>query len=248
MIPKVIHQIWLNENKMMPETIVDCIKGIRSMNPTMDYKLWTFDDIDYLNSILSENGLMGANILKSRFEKNPAMINVFMSDIYRLAILSKFGGLYVDTDVIAKKPFPDEIFQKRLFFTIPVPRAMWITNGIFGMQEDSSEISESIFINCKKDFTASPEFYTLGLMSWAGCNPDKQKKFPPSVLVECLEAKDAFVDSRYNYFNTQRRNLSTDVVCVHIGLASWHPKSSKHYKHEIINEEPKLHISSIYKD
>ena len=245
MIPKIIHQIWLDRSKLMPETVVECIKKMRSMNPSMEHKLWTYDDIDYLNAVISENALRGINILKSQFPENSNKANVFMSDIYRLAIVSKFGGLYVDSDILAYKPFPDEIFEKRLFLTIPVPGAQWITNGIFGMEQGSSEISESIFVNCKGNFRPTPQFYTGGLMSWAGCNDNKQKNFPQSTLIKCLEAKGAFVDSGYNYFNTNKHK-SKDTICVHIAMASWHGKQSKHYKHKILHEENKLHISSIY--
>jgi hypothetical protein len=82
-------------------------------------------------------------------------------------------------------------------------------------------------------------------MSWAGCNDNKQKNFPQSTLIKCLEAKGAFVDSGYNYFNTNKHK-SKDTICVHIAMASWHGKQSKHYKHKILHEENKLHISSIY--
>ena len=121
MIPKIIHQIWLDRSKLMPETVVECIKKMRSMNPSMEHKLWTYDDIDYLNAVISENALRGINILKSQFPENSNKANVFMSDIYRLAIVSKFGGLYVDSDILAYKPFPDEIFEKRLFSQYPSP-------------------------------------------------------------------------------------------------------------------------------
>ena len=126
MIPKFIHQIWLDKNKLMPKTVFDCIRRMRSMNPSVQHKLWTYDDIEYLNSMISENALRGINILKSKFEENSNKANVFMSGIYRIAIASKFGGLYVDSDIRAYKPFPDEIFNKRLFLVVPVPGARWI--------------------------------------------------------------------------------------------------------------------------
>lgn len=249
MIPKIIHQIWLDKNKQMPKTVVACIKLMKATNPTMEHKLWTYDDIEYLNSMISENALRGINILKSKFKENSNKANVFMSGIYRIAIASKFGGLYVDSDIRAYKPFPDEIFNKKLFLVVPVPGAKWITDGIFGMEKDNSEISEVIFNNCSRSFRPTPTFFTSGLMSWAGCNNNNQGQFDIEYLCECLEPKGAIIDCKHNYFHVKEPSKFHDPICVHVAMASWHDRDkSKFYKHKILHEEPKLHVSNIYKD
>lgn len=249
MIPKIIHQIWLDQSKKMPETVINCIKSVREMNPTFEHRLWTYDDIDYINSIISEKALYGVNILKSIFEDNSNKSNVFISDIYRVALASKFGGLYVDSDIWARKPFPEKIFSKKLFLVIPVPGAKWITNGIFGMEKDSTDVSESVFDNCKPGFRPTPTFFTSGLMSWAGKNDNNEGQFPAEILIDALEPKGAIVDSKHQYFHVAQPSEMHDPICVHLAMASWHDRDkSKFYKHKILHEEPKLHLSNIYKD
>jgi mannosyltransferase OCH1-like enzyme len=87
MIPKIIHQIWLGEDEL---SIVrkKAMQTVRSMNPDFKYILWTAEDLPEFNL---------ENIIEESLHA------AFAADIFRLKILEKFGGIYIDTDTICHK-------------------------------------------------------------------------------------------------------------------------------------------------
>lgn len=248
MIPKIIHHIWLDESKMMPSTVVDCIKSIRRFNKDIEHKLWTHSDIDFLYSILNEDAKRGIDTLKKRIKNNQTKLNVFMSGIFRIAVANHFGGLYVDSDLLAFKKFPEQIFEKDLFLVIPNPGAQWVTDGIFGMNNSSKDISNTIFKNCKNNFTPAPQFFTKGIIQWAS-GGEVVEKINRESIIKNLNSDSIILDHDNNYFFTKKPSGKHDPVCVHVALASWHERGkSKIYKERILHEEQKLHISKIYED
>jgi inositol phosphorylceramide mannosyltransferase catalytic subunit len=84
MIPKIIHQIWFGE-KPMPASIM---QTWRKMNPDWNYMLWTEKNLPRLyNQELFE-------YLKSLAMK---------SDVARYELLYRYGGVYVDADMICMR-------------------------------------------------------------------------------------------------------------------------------------------------
>ena len=82
-IPKILHQIWLGPK--MPSKFVQQTKTWKEHHSEWEYRLWTENDLnridsEYLNLI---------NRTECYGQK---------SDILRIVILQKFGGLYVDVD------------------------------------------------------------------------------------------------------------------------------------------------------
>ncbi len=88
-IPHTIHQIWLG-TKPFPEKYRQWQKSWQSI-PGWTYKLWTDKDVEKLNlankAIYDKENNYGAR-----------------SDIARIEILYRFGGLYVDTDFELLQP------------------------------------------------------------------------------------------------------------------------------------------------
>jgi mannosyltransferase OCH1-like enzyme len=84
-IPKIIHQIWVGK-KQIPEKYKPFMQTIKNLHPDWEYKLWTDEDVEnfpWFN--------------KAAFNKatNPAM----KSDIWRIEILYRYGGVYLDSDM-----------------------------------------------------------------------------------------------------------------------------------------------------
>jgi len=89
-IPKIIHQIWLGSD--FPQEYKEYQQSWIKNHPDWEYKLWTERDIEQFGLV---NQHM-YNTAKNYGEK---------SDIARLEILDRFGGLYIDTDFECLKPF-----------------------------------------------------------------------------------------------------------------------------------------------
>jgi len=82
-IPKIIHQIWIG--KEVPKEFLEFQKSWKEHHPDWEYHLWTQHNIPFKEfrnyDLIKESGNLGE-----------------VSDLVRLELLYKFGGLYVDMD------------------------------------------------------------------------------------------------------------------------------------------------------
>lgn len=97
LVPKKIHQIWIGQ-KPLPEATKEYQKTFAKHHPDWEYRLWTDKDIENLELINKE-----------LYDKAPNPGE--KSDILRLELLYKFGGVYLDTDCELVQPL-DELHQK----------------------------------------------------------------------------------------------------------------------------------------
>jgi inositol phosphorylceramide mannosyltransferase catalytic subunit len=97
MIPKIIHQTWIVDNKWksknMPEIFEKIYNKNQEINKGYEYKLWN-DNVE--------------EILEKEYPKlyeiyNKTILGVQKSDISRLVILHKYGGIYMDLDILLVK-------------------------------------------------------------------------------------------------------------------------------------------------
>lgn len=93
MIPKIIHYCWFGRGEMLEEA-KKCIASWHELMPDYKYKLWNEDAFD-VNSV---------SYTKEAYEAHKY---AFVSDYVRLWALNTEGGIYLDTDVLALKPFDD---------------------------------------------------------------------------------------------------------------------------------------------
>lgn len=98
-IPKIIHQIWIGGE--LPYVFKKYAETWQKFNSEWEYKLWTDDDIQYLD--LPNKDLYASTNVGSK------------ADLLRYYLLDTYGGLYVDTDFECLKPFDDLIYLD--FFT-----------------------------------------------------------------------------------------------------------------------------------
>lgn len=115
-IQKNIHFIWFG--KWMPDKFAKNIVGTAGKNPTWTVMLWTtVQDTEKLTKNMNSN-LTTPNIVVKftpdyattffnshaiSVEKNPAA----KSDLMRLEVVYKLGGIYLDTDTVSHLPFDD---------------------------------------------------------------------------------------------------------------------------------------------
>ena len=111
MIPKIIHQCYFPSSSFYEwpldreETLARYEKNNRALsdtwiknNPDFVFALWTYDNI---GALLPENEIQerALRLIKSE------IIYTLKSDLCRVLLLCKFGGIYADTDFYCRKSF-----------------------------------------------------------------------------------------------------------------------------------------------
>lgn len=102
-IPKKIHYIWLG-GKPLPDEFKENIQSWRKYNP--DYEIIRWDESNY--------DFSKSDYVREAYESKEWG---FASNYMRLDIVFNHGGIYLDTDVIVKKPF-DCLLNDRAFFNM----------------------------------------------------------------------------------------------------------------------------------
>ena len=109
MIPKQIHQIWIQgEAHFKEQRAQEYAWALRMQKlfPDWSYRLWCEQEI--------------CELIHTSYPQLSALLNAspnyaFTSDLGRLVILHKFGGLYIDTDYVVLKPFDHFILPNTTF-------------------------------------------------------------------------------------------------------------------------------------
>lgn len=123
-IPKIIHQIWIGDQSKAPYSYMNTwkMKG-------WEYKLWTEKEIDALN--LENRKLYDYYISRQIWHG--------ASDVARVEILERFGGIYIDADTERLENIDEAPFMNSSFFSVEANRARGvkigqqrIANGIIG--------------------------------------------------------------------------------------------------------------------
>ncbi len=93
MIPRTIHQIWVGPDPL-PEEFGPYIKSWKRHHPEWEHILWT------------EKNLPESPVRSEVLDRIRSPVE--RSDILRLEILYRYGGMYVDTDLECRRPI-DEV-------------------------------------------------------------------------------------------------------------------------------------------
>jgi inositol phosphorylceramide mannosyltransferase catalytic subunit len=122
MIPKILHQIWINPNSPeLPDKFQVYRDGWLALHSDWQYKLWNLDNLDFTPSRM--------DLIKSA--PNFAQ----MSDILRYEILFRYGGVYIDIDFECLKNI-DSILKDVKNFACSED-GYHITNAIIGAEPNS---------------------------------------------------------------------------------------------------------------
>jgi hypothetical protein len=148
MIPKIIHYCWFGGNKK-PKLIRECISSWENVLP--EYKIieWNESNSDLIHPFVKE-----AYKLKKW---------AFVADYIRLKALFDFGGIYLDTDMMALKSF-DSLLDNQCFFGSE--DIDFVSCGIIGAEKNFKLILDflmkynSIYIDCKWDLITMPILIT----------------------------------------------------------------------------------------
>lgn len=124
MIPRILHHVWLGP-KPIPDWQQQCIELMRRTNPTWEHRLWRDDDVEpLLTGRLRE-------IYQDAERRVPeSSWWQFRSNIVRMLIVHRYGGVYADCDMQGMKPL-DRLLNVEAF-TSPQAPGEGISNSIIG--------------------------------------------------------------------------------------------------------------------
>ena len=116
MIPRILHQVWVGPDPL-PQEFLDYRESWRRHHPGWEMRLWT------------EENLPTDLVRREAYERlrNPAE----RSDILRLEVLLRFGGVYVDTDVECLRPI-DPLLEEGAGFFVGYIGAPKVQNAVIG--------------------------------------------------------------------------------------------------------------------
>lgn len=114
-IQKVIHSFWFSGEKKTTE-YQKCIDSWKKVCPDYEIKEWNLDNYDY-----SKNCFMEQAVRHKKW--------AFASDVARLDVIYRQGGIYMDMDVELFKPL-DKLLKNQAFFSFETHNDIDLT--IFG--------------------------------------------------------------------------------------------------------------------
>jgi mannosyltransferase OCH1-like enzyme len=216
MIPKIIHYCWFGP-LAKSEITKKCIESWKKHCPDFEIKEWSES-----NTKPFQNKFYRDAIRKKKY--------AFASDCIRTQVLSQFGGVYFDTDMLLIKPISESILLLDFFTGYEVEgRAAY---GFFGAKKGNRFIQEMA------DFYNSSEFNEFSLPvithTFKGLINDKtisanEKIFNPKV----------FYPLTYQNRNENYKNyINDETIAIHLWDHSWtEPKKSRF---ELINNLKKI--------
>jgi hypothetical protein len=105
MIPKIIHNIWIQGYEHLPNENKVTYANIKKLNPEWDFMIW---DDDMIKKLLKKYPSI-YNIYIKTDNYTEIDNNTIKSDIARYMIMKEYGGLYFDMDFKCTSSF-DELF------------------------------------------------------------------------------------------------------------------------------------------
>lgn len=116
MVPRILHQIWLGD-RPFPDEFVGYRESWVRHHPGWEQRFWTEENLPV--------GLRRSEVYERL--RMPAE----RSDILRLEVLFREGGVYVDTDFECHRPL-DPVIGELEFFTAPLKPNGWVNNAFIG--------------------------------------------------------------------------------------------------------------------
>lgn len=98
MIPRIIHQIWIQGADQMPDEDRTAVESIKNLNPDWQHILWDNDSITELLTEYPEILYVYNNV--DRLPSRNKISDWGMKGVVaKFVIAAKYGGCYMDTDV-----------------------------------------------------------------------------------------------------------------------------------------------------
>lgn len=109
MIPKIIHNIWIQGYENLPNDNKIHHLNIKKLNPDWDFMIW---DDEMIKNLLQKYPKIYDIYKKSNTYSGRIDNNIIKSDIARYIIMKEYGGLYFDIEFKCKSSFEDVFFNE----------------------------------------------------------------------------------------------------------------------------------------
>lgn len=205
MIPKIIHYCWFGPNEITPVG-KKCIDSWKKILPEYEIKFWNED-----------NSPTNVPFVKDALA---AKKYAFAADYVRIWALSKFGGIYFDTDMLLLKPL-DNLLKDKAF--AGYENEGIINSAVLGCDLDNEFIKKSlefydklVFDSSKLDEISIPQNLTKVNSSLEQCHR------PKLYDVEYFYAFPfkASIEGETNYM----KYVTPNSIAIHLWDASWLPE------------------------
>lgn len=212
---KYIHYCWFGGNKL-PKLAKKCIKSWKKYLP--DYKIieWNEKNFDVNITEFSK---------KAYEEKKWA----FVSDVARVYALKEMGGIYLDTDMMIKKPVDETILEKDFF--VGWESDINIAVGVLGAVK-GNKIVEELFEKYKKTEFNSENIYKITIPRLLTDLLKKEYKMKVNHLENQVLKGNTYILARdYFYPISSDRSLDdmfTKNTCmIHYYSGTWLPRDQQ---------------------
>ena len=213
MIPKTLHYCWFGNNPK-PKLAEKCIKSWKKQCPNFELIEWNEENFDINSSPLY--------VRQAYEEKKWA----FVADYVRLWALTRYGGIYLDTDVELVKPV-DKFITHRAFSGFEDGKH--IQTGIIASEKGFSLFVElmhyyddAVFVKADGSYnlTTNVTLFTIFCIEHGLIQNNKYQE------IEDIAIYPSEVFSPLNIENG-RVKRTNETVAVHWFDGSWHTKDEK---------------------
>lgn len=207
MIPKIVHYCWFGKSKK-PKKIEKCIDSWKKFLPDYEIVEWNETNFDVYQNKYTEDAYNAGKY-------------AFVSDLARLQALFRYGGIYLDTDVMVFKKF-DSIFNQKCVFGFE--EKQYIATSFIACEPMNPFIGEFIeyyTIAQFGDFKTNVEVITE-LLEKKGLIRNNQRQ----VLDDGISIYPQEYFSPYDYINC-KMNKTENTICAHLYFVSWARKCEK---------------------
>lgn len=156
MIPKVIHYCWFG-NGTKPELLLCCLESWKKYCP--DYKIIEWNEENY--------DVHAMTYTSQAYEKKKY---AFVSDVARLDVVNRYGGIYLDTDVLLKNNLDALLDYNSFFFfetlNINTGQGFGSTSHNPILEQCIKDYENKSFVDKKgnMDLTPCPAFNTQSML------------------------------------------------------------------------------------
>lgn len=230
MIPKIIHYIWLGTAEM-PQQMKDCMKSWHQFLPDYQIMCWNDASIREIDCPFVHEALQ-----KHKW--------AFASDVIRLYAVNKYGGIYMDTDVMVYRSF-DPLLQNHAFIgrensmhLFGKSTVNYLTTCCFGAEKGNPFIKRCLnyyngrhFIHSSDETLPDDLRYDIKLNSEIFFRLAMQEGYQASVLKNELQICKDQVLTVYpiHYFDATK--VTQDTFTKHLAIGTWREGKRKEYNY-----------------
>lgn len=232
MIPKIIHYVWLGDDPL-PEDMRKCMDSWKKWMP--DYQLMRWDD----NAIRDLDSVFIREALEMKKW-------AFASDVVRLYAIYKYGGIYMDTDVMVFRSF-DPLLHHKAFIgrensmhQTGHTMEVYLTTCCFGAEKGNPFIKRCLDYYTDRHFITSRDTslppalrMDMTLNSYLFTVFAKESGFNSSLLADNIQQCEDEVLTIYPQRFFDATVQTTDMYTKHLALGTWREGEKKTYTYSL---------------